>query len=789
MIDLLARNLRYAIRSLLRTPGFTATAVLTLALGIGANIAVFSALDAVLFKPLPYPDPDRIVSVTQTTPLTGGSVSAAVRLVEWHRLTRSFDAITGYVTEDVSDITGELPERLRRARVLPGFLTAMGVAPALGRNFTSDEHRIGGPAAVLISDRYWRRRFGAHPEVLTKTVSFGDRSYQIVGVMPPSFVFPDRDVDWWSPEALDAPWSMNRTFRYMAGIGRLRAGVTIDQARADLEMAQAQLSQTFPKAEGDIRPVVVPLKEDIVGGSRRSLWLLFGAVSVLLLIACSNIGALLLSRGIQRAPEIAVRYALGASRGAVGLQLLIEAGVVALVGGAGALFVAAGATAGLQRLAANLPRLDEATIDTRAALYTVVSVAVVTLLCGVIPAWRTSSRHRILAGAEGTRISPRHSMQWLLAGVQVALSVALLAGAGLLLRSAAELMHVERGFEAEHVLAFRISGRFGEEQDYSRTVRRINQALDEQRTDPAVSTAATAAKAPGIPGSLQTEFRLVERQSDPMLAESRAVSPSYFETVRIPIVAGELCRRPTGAQGTTEVMVNRSFVNRYLAGRSPIGLHLAAQTPDRIVGVVGDARERGIDVEPPPTVYSCFSAPTPFPWFFVRTTGDPSAIAGAVRARIHALEPLRAVYDAAPLDDLIGDAYAESRLRTVLLTIFAASALLLACLGVYGTLSYLVGLRRREVGLRLALGAGRAGILRQFVWQGMRVAAVAATLGLALYAAASRVLSGMLFGVEPTDPATLIAVLVVVLTVAALASLIPAARAAFLQPMRVLREE
>ena len=789
MIDQLVRNLRYAIRSLLRTPGFTATAVLTLALGIGANIAVFSALDAVLFKPLPYPDPDRMVSVSQTTPLTGESVSAAVRLVEWHRLTRSFEAITGYVSEDVSDITGELPERLRRARVLPGFLTALEVSPALGRDFTSDEHRIGGPTAVLISDRYWRRRFGADRDVLTKTVSFGDRSYQIVGVMPSAFAFPDRDVDWWSPEALDAPWSMNRTFRYMAGIGRLRTGVTIDQARADLEVAQGQLSKTFPDAEAHIRPLVVPLKEEIVGGSRRSLWLLFGAVTVLLLIACSNIGALLLSRGIQRAPEIAVRYALGASRSAVGLQLLIEAGVLALLGGIGAVFVAAGATAGLQRLATDLPRLDEAAIDTRVALYAVVSVAVVTLLCGVIPAWRTSSRHRILAGAEGTRISPRHSMQWLLAGVQVALSVALLAGAGLLLRSAAELMRVERGFEAEHVLAFSISGRFGEEQDYSRTVRRINQTLDELSTVPGVSTAATAAMAPGIPGSLQTEFRLVERQGDPMLAESRAVSPSYFETLRIPIVAGELCRRPTGAEGTTEVMVNRSFVDRYLGGRLPVGWHLAAQTPDRIVGVVGDARERGIDVEPPPTVYSCFSAPTPFPWFFVRTTGDPSAIAGAVRERIHELEPLRAVYDAAPLDDLIGDAYAENRLRTVLLTIFAGGALLLACLGLYGTLTYVVGGRRREIGLRLALGAGRSDILRQFVWQSMRVALVAAAAGFTLYGMVSRVLSGMLFGVEPSDPATLGAVLAVVLTIAIFASLVPAARAAFLQPMQVLREE
>ncbi|HET9196073.1 MAG TPA: FtsX-like permease family protein, partial [Vicinamibacterales bacterium] len=368
--------------------------------------------------------------------------------------------------------------------------------------------------------------------------------------------------------------------------------------------------------------------------------------------------------------------------------------------------------------------------------------------------------------------------------------VALLSGAGLLLRSAAELMRVERGFDSDGVLTFRISARFGEEQDYSRIVQRIDRTLDELSTLPGVNAVATSVLPTGIPSSLPTEVAIVEeRARGTMAAELRTVSPGYFTTLRIPIVDGQLCGRSTGAEGTTEVMVNRAFVNRYLAGRSPIGLHLAAQTQDRIAGVVGDVRERGIDVEPVPTVYSCFSAATPFPLFLVRAIGDPEALAGVIRQRIYALEPLRSVYDVMLLDDLIGDAYAENRLRTVVLTVFAVSALLLACLGIYGTLSYAVSRRRREVGLRLALGAGRLHILRRFVWEGVRVAAIACAAGLVLSLAATRALAGMLFGVTPSDPGTLTAVLALVLLVAALASLVPAARAALVEPMRILREE
>ena len=787
MTDLLLRNVRYAIRALVRTPGFTITAILTLALGIGANIAVFSALDAVLLKPLPYPDPDRLVRLRQTSESEGDTDVVRVRLTDWDRLSSSFDAISGYLVEDLSDTTGGEPERVRRATVLPRFTEVWGVPPAIGRSFTEADHRGGGPATVvLISDGYWRRRFDADPDVLTKVVRFGNRSYQVIGVMPATFVFHDRDVDWWTPEWVDAPW-MTRTALGIIGIGRLRPGAALEQARTDLARVQAGLAQSFPDTDRDLRPVIAPLKDDLVGSAGQSLWLLFGAVSVLLLIVCSNIAALLLSRGAQRAPEIAVRYSLGATRRSLVAQLLTEAAVLALFGGAAGLLVGIGATAALQQLAADVPRLSEAGIDTRLAIYTLATVGVVALLCGTVPAWRAAggTTPRLDTGA---RVTPRHSLQWALAGVQVVLSVALLSGAGLLLQSAAALSRVDAGFDHAHVLAFRISGSFGEEANYDRTVQRINRTLDELEALPGVSAAATTTALSGVSESYLDEYELTGvRAGERVIAQERFVSPSYFATMAIPLLAGDLCRRPEAARvEAPEAMVNRSFVRRYLGDRQAIGLSVAGR---RITGVVADARERALHLEPEPTVYSCISAPSPFPHFLVRTTDDPAAAATVVRQRIRQLEPLRSVYNVTPLVERIGSAYAENRLRTTLLTAFAGSALFLACLGVYGTLSYMVGLRRREVGLRLALGAGRGRILRQFLAEGLRVAAIAAAIGLALSIASARVLSGMLYGVEPGDPVTLAGAVALVVAFAMVAAIIPSIRAALLNPMRVLREE
>ena len=808
--DGLARNLRHAARNLGRAPGFSLTVIATLALGIGANTAVFSALDAVLLRPLPFPDADRLVRLWQKQQTSAETMIAPVRLEEWNRLNSTFSAITGYGVEDVSETSGDFPERVRRAFVTPRMLEVWGVAPALGRGFSPDEQRFGGPAAALVSDRYWRRRLGSSPEVLSRSVRIGGAPVPIVGVMPASFLFPDRDVDVWFPSPVDAPYAQSRQSTWYTGVGRLRRGVTLEQARADLSAVQARLAQEFPDSDRKIGVELRPLKQDLVGGIGRALWLLFGAVSVLLLIACTNIAALFVARGTSRRPEIVLRLSLGASRAAVAGLVLAETLLLGLVGGALGLLIARFATTAFRAVGVELPRMDEVVVDGRILLYCSLSTLAVALVSGLAPAVRAMREDAGLASGESgrTQVSGSQRLQWALVGGQVALSVTLLTGAALLVRSVHALARVEPGFDKSGVLSFRMSGSWSETADYPALVARMDRAIDALRALPGVEGAATTGWAlPGTPAQWEMSLALVEAGGDAdrrMVADVRVVSPEYFATMRIPLLGGELCeRRPVSSRGAPsrqgfDLMVNRAFAARYLADfPSALGLHLrayeegaleAASKPGRIVGVVGDAREQGIDRVPVPTVYTCLSAPLPTPFFLVRTSGDPLAVAGAVRARMKELEPQRSVYDIAVLDARIDGAYALRRLLTLLLVAFSLSALALASVGLYGTLSYAVGLRRREVGLRMALGALRADIVRQFLGQGLRVVGLACAGGVGLALALRRAVAGLLYGVSATDTATLLGVVAMVAVVAVLASLAPALRAARLDPMRVLRE-
>ncbi len=799
-LETLARNLRHAARALRKAPAFSATVIATLALGIGANSAVFSAVYAIVLRPLPFPDADRLVTVAQLNSKAGGSFVGPVRLEEWNRLNTTFQSIAGYYTQDDSELSGELPEKLKRAFVSPRFLSTWGIAPQLGRDFTPEEEKFGGPNAILISDRLWRRRFAADPNVITKHLRFGRTSAPIVGVLPASFLIPDRDVDFWSVSAPDAPFAQSRDSTWFIAFGRLKPGVTLPQARANLAAVQANLARQFPKSDANLSAAIRPLKESTVGDISRSLWILYGSVSILLLIACANVAALLLSRAAARRHEIAVRFSLGASRTAVAAQLLTEVLVLAMAGSALGLLVAAAASRVFRILAKDLPRVEEIALDWRIVLYSLTCALAATLLCGIFPAIRGTRRNLSGSLAESGRsqVSGRNGLQFALVAVQVAFAVTLLAGAGLLLRSFQELGRVAPGFDPDRVLTFHVSSSWGETADSKASNARVTRILDAVRLLPGVEAVATSVTLPGVPILYQLDLQTVEgrAESEPrMLAESRIVAPAYFATMRIPLLSGELCRdAPGSAPGAATMMVNRAFSTAFLSGAQAIGrnLVLPAATylpPSRITGIVADARETGMDRAPVPTVYWCYGAAQPGTYFLVRTKGDPGAMAESVRRKIHEIEPARSVYGLSPLREHLSDAYAGNRLRAILLTFFAVTAISLACLGLYGTLSYLVNMRRREVGLRLALGALRPQIVRQFLAQGLRVSLIGCLAGLALAAAGTRLLAGMLYGVSASDKTTLAGVIALVLGVSIAASLIPALRASRVDPMQVLRDE
>ncbi len=797
LLDATLANVRSAFRFIRKSPTFSITVILTLALAIGANSAVFSAIDAIILKPLPFPDADQLTLVEQhsvkgAAPLTR---VAPTRLDDWNRLNSSFQGLTGYYSEDVSESTGALPEKVTRAWVYTRFFQVWGLGPALGREFTPEEETLNGPNAVLISDRFWRRRFDADPGVIGKNLRLDGHLYPVVGVMPPSFLFPDRETDLWAPLPPGLSYGQARENNWFVVTGRLKPGVTVAQARADLATIQAQLARQFPDTD-NLSITVDALKETTIAGSRRSLWLLFGSVSLLLLIACTNIIALLLSRSAQRQHEISVRFSLGASRGALIAQLLTETFVLALIGSGLGLFLAAAASDIFRSLAAQLPRVEEIHLDARIVLYSLACSLVVTFLCGLVPAIRgtRNSLSGSLAQASRSQVSGRNPLQWLLVGIQVALAVTLLAGAGLLLRSFQHLGRVTRGFDSSHILSFQLSMNWGETGDMKKLRQFTDRVLETLRATPGVESAAISVGVPGVAFKYQTELKLLEgrAESEPKLvADNRFVSASYFATLRIPLLAGQLCRE---TDGPPTVVVNRTFADSYFHGEPVIGHHVQSVSlgytgPAEIVGIAGDARETTLDHAPVPTAYWCAPIAQPGTYFLVRTRNAPLTMAETIRRQIRDIEPLRSAYDFAPLEQHFSDGLAENRLRTILLSFFAATALSLACLGLYGTLSCNVNVRRREVGLRLALGALRGQILKQFLWQGLTVCLFGCVAGFALAAASSRLLAGLLYGVSPTDAPTLGAVILLVLVVAAIASLLPSLRASRVDPMQVLREE
>ena len=798
LAETLLFNLKAALRFIRKSPSFSVVVILTLALGIGANSAVFSAIDAIILRALPYPNANQLVAIYQQD-YRGRDANhfvAPSRLEDWNRMNSTFQAISGYYFDDLSETSGSLPEKVTECLVAPRFLEVMGVSPALGREFAPNEEHWGGSNAVLISYRYWQRRFHLDPAAVGQKVHVGGYASTIIGVMPEAFQFPNPDVDMWTVSAPDAPVAQGRYETWFTVIGRMKPGVTLHEATADLVTVQNQLGKQFPKPDAELTVQTRALKEVVVGDSRSSLWLLYGSVSLLLLIACSNIAALLLARMTEREHEVSIRFSLGASRIGIAGQLLSEVFALALMGSIAGLLIAAASARGSHLLAKTLPRAEEIVLNWQIVAYTLLAAVLTTLLCGLFPALRGTRRalaHSLAAGGR-TQVSTRGTIQWLLVGMQITLAVTLLIGAGLLLRSFQQLSRVYPGFDPSHVLTFQISGSWGETTDMPKVAQRIDRSLDTIRAIPGVQAASTAAVLPGVPSPYQLEFKVDGKiePGHPILADSRYISAGYFDTMRIPLLVGEACRQ---ASNTSDVIVNRAFTDKYMSDTAPIGHQLAGASYNAFLpagmirGIAGNAREEGLNTNPVPTVYFCFSAPSPFPNYLVRTHGDPMAMAETIRRRIHEIDPSRSVYAFVSLQGHLDDASSENRLRTMLLAIFAATAVSLACIGLYGALSYLGRLRQREVGVRLALGAMRNQIVARFLLQGIRVAVAGCVAGLALGLWLSHFIASMLYGVSALDLTTYASVISVILFVAACASLMPAVRASRVEPVEVLREE
>jgi putative ABC transport system permease protein len=784
---------RFALRSVAQRRGSTLAILVTLSLGIGANSAIFSAVDAVLLKPLPYPDADRLVAIYEARVADNdlANLVAPVRLEEWNSLTRSFDGIAGSYFENVTDTTGSPPERVAARRTSPRFFSVLGAPPALGRTFTAEEERFGGPAVVVISDAFWRNRFNGEASVVGRSLMLGGVSRTIVGVMPPWFRYPVTSTEVWMPAQLPERLLGMRQARFYTAVGRLRADVALEQARDDLNAIQNRLGKQYPETDDGWSANLVPLKEEQVSGVRRSLWLLFGAVLLVLVAACGNIACLLLAQATRREQEVAVRLAMGATRPVLVRQMLREGVILALGGSIGGLVLARWTIQALRSGAGNLPRVEDLQIDSRLVVFALVLVVVTTVLFATLPALqatRSDLARRLAHGARG-QVGGRQRLQRILVAAQISLAVVLLVGAGLLIRSFSRLQQISPGFDSNDVLTFRMSASWSEPPDA--VANRQFRVLQRVRTIPGVMSASINSVLPAGGDFPPSEFTIVGREtSTGLFTMTRAVSADYFETLRIPLMQGATCRDEPRTNAPRTVLVNRTFAERYFPGETPVGHHIVLGRPAEIVGVVGDARERGLSRAPEPIAYACGLMPYwPDPYFIVRIDPARGATVAAIREALRQTEPQRAVYEAAALNDILSESLAQPRFNTVLLALFAGMALMLAGVGLHGILAQFVTSRRREIGLRLALGAPRKRVLAQLVGHGAVVTGVGVAIGIVVSFTLARVMSNLMFDISARDPLTFVLVPLVLGAVAAAATIVPASRAVRVEPMEALRED
>jgi putative ABC transport system permease protein len=811
----LFNNLRYLLRQMRRAPGFACIVIVTLALGIGATTVVFSIVDAVLLRPLPFPHAARLVELESLENLPGGATRANdtsyPNFFDWRQQSKSFQSMAAYKSNGYT-IAGSgdgAAERAVGIMVSSDFFTTLGVEPVLGRGFRRDEEQAGN-RSVVISSQMWRQRFASSPDVLGKTIRLNDEAFTIVGVMPAAFQFPltAPDAQLWVTTAQDAEGpdasATQRGYNQLSVVGRLKDGIALDQARAELNSVAQGLAVRYPDEDKNMTQVeMVPELESLVGDVRLPLRILFAAVGFLLLIACANAAGLFLTRASSRVGELSIRAALGASRVRILGQLLAEALTLALCGGAlGAGLAAAALKSAPRFLPSGLIRAQSVAMNSGVLWFALGAALATGLVFGVLPALRVSRLDPATTLGEGRRgaTAGRHQnrLHAALVVAETALSLILLAGAGLLMRSFDRVMHVNPGFDPSHMLTFRIAAPDSHFKN-DELLQLFNRIMDRLRALPGVEAVTAAFPMPLAGGNISISFSIegqpVAKGDEP--AERVTLSTAgFFETLRIPIKQGRFfIAAEHSASGRPVVIVNQAFARKYFGSADAVGQHMRSglgagdQPPMReIVGVVGDVKRASlVEADKPEYYIPLEQADVAPPAIAMRVSGDPAAYENLVQTTVAGIDRGLPVYRMHPYADDLARITAQQRFQTMLLGSFAAIALLLAGIGLYALLSYMVVLRRPELALRIALGAQRANVLRIILGRGVALSIAGLAIGLGASVLLTRFLSGILFGVKALDPLTFTAVSLLLLAAAMLASLVPALRAARLDPIETLR--
>jgi predicted permease len=799
------QDIRFGARSLSRTPAFTVVAGLTLAVGIGASTAIFGVVDGILLRPLPYSDAARAITLWQVGPSQEREALAPANFVDVRERARSFSALAAAEPYTLTYQTPDGPESVRTWLVTEGFFDLLRAPPQLGRTFRPEEFSPGRSSVAIVSDGTWRRRFGADPGIVGRAVTLDGEPYQIVGVMPPAFEFPG-GRELWVPKSITPAERTRRSSGYWLVVGRLAAGATLAGAQAEVAGIARSISAEQGKPDRSLGLTLVPLREQLLGTKRPALLLLLGAAGLLLLIACANVANLVLARTLARGRELGVRAALGAGRGRIVRLLAAEAAVLALVGGTLGVALAWSAVRAVRALSpADLPRANEIGLDGRVLGFALVVSILSAITCALIPALGATRclAPRLTGGGRSVTlgVSGRRTRGGLIV-VEIALSLVLLVGAGLLVRSFLALARAERGFRTEHVLAVTVQAW----QWYPTSAARVafvRQAVDRIAALPRVLAAGATSSLPLAEGIGQDEAtyrvpdEVLRRADEALTAHVTVATPGYFDAIGLALRRGRAFMGHDDARGTPVVLVNEALVRRHFSGRDPIGQQIivglgrvSSEGAREIVGVVGDVRQSGLAADPKPAIFLPHAqAPTGALTFTVHTAEDPTRLLAPVKAELRAMNPAMPISTATTLEAVVADALRERRFHLALLGAFAAVALLLAGVGVYGVLGHAVRERRREFGVRLAVGATAADVLALVLLQGTRLAIIGAVVGLLLAVAGSRLLGAMLYGVAPLDPLTFGAVTLIVLGVVGLATFVPGRRAAALDPLVALRED